>query len=197
MDNEKLLDRTRKDLRSVLISAPRGVPMRLLLSDYKMVLGCELPYRQLGYHRVEDLLVSIPDVVRVGRDATGEQACFAVANASTSQIARFVALQKKPKLKRSNAPPLTRKSMYTGFTKKSKFGPSSARPKASPYSGRKFSGGGGNFYNSGGPRFNRRGRYDSMHLWYHIRVSHLWGVTQFHWDRGGNIECHYIPGDTT
>lgn len=154
MDREKLLDRTRKDLRSVLISAPRGVPIRLLLNDYKMVLGCELPYRQLGYHRVEDLITSIPDVARMRRDVTsGEQTCFAVADQSTSQIARFVALQKKPRLKRSNAPPLTRKSMYAGFTRKSKFGPSSAKPG-------RAGGGGGNVYTGGPPRFNRsRGEY--------------------------------------
>lgn len=171
MDREKLLDRTRKDLRSVLISAPRGVPVRLLLSDYKKVLGCELPYRQLGCHRVEDFVASMPDVARVGLGPTGEQTCFAVADASTSQIARFVALQKKPRLKRSNAPPLTRKPMYTGFTKKSKFGPSSARPKSSPYSGRaggRFpggGGGGGSVYTGGPPRFNRRGE-----CWCHVPV---------------------------
>lgn len=146
MDKAKLLERTSKDLRSVLISAPRGVPLRLLLSDFKMVLGSELPYRQLGFQRLEDFLKSIPDVVRIARGATGEATCFAVADAATSQIARFVATQKKPKLKKSNAPPLVHKPVYSGFTKKSKFGPSSARPKPSPYISR---GGGGKFMGSG------------------------------------------------
>lgn len=144
MDKEKLLDRTRKDLRSVLISAPRGVPIRLLLSDFKMVLGYELPCRQLGFQRVEDFLRTIPDVIRLDRGVMGELTCFAVADASTSQIARFVALQKKPKLKKSNAPPMVRKPQsYAGFTKKSKFGPSSARPKMSPYSAHRSGGYGG------------------------------------------------------
>ena len=156
MDKTKVLERTSKDLRSVLISAPRGVPLRLLLSDFKMVLGSELPYRQLGFQRLEDFLRSIPNVVRIDRGATGETTCFAVADASTSQIARFVATQKKPKLKKSNAPPLIRKPVYSGFTKKSKFGPSSARPrpKSSPYfsrgGGGKFMMGPGNVYTGGG-----------------------------------------------
>lgn len=158
MDRQKLMERTCKDVRSVLISAPRGVPARLLLSDFKMVLGSELPYRQLGFQRLEDFLRSIPDVVRVDRGVTGEPTCFAVADASTSQLARFVAMQKKPKMKKSNAPPLVRKPMsMSGFTKKSKFGPSSARPKTSPYSSRmggKF-GGSGNVYAGGPPRQTR------------------------------------------
>lgn len=131
MDGEKLLERTSKDLRSVLISAPRGVPLRMLLNDFRMVVGSELPYRQLGYQRLEDFMRSIPNVVRVDRGAMGDPTCFAVADAATSQIARFVATQRKPKMKKSNAPPLVRKPMYAGFTKKSKFGPTSSRPYSS------------------------------------------------------------------
>ncbi len=163
MQQEKLLERTRKDLRSVLISAPRGVPVRLLLTDFKMVLGCELPFRQLGFQRLEDFIKSVPDVVRVDR-VNGEYTCLAVADASTSQIARFVATQKKPKLKRSNAPPLVRKpQVYSGFTKKSKFGPSSARPKVYPgyspsYGGRKSNPGSGSLY-MGPPRLRQYGSY--------------------------------------
>lgn len=160
MDREKLLDRTRKDLRSVLISAPRGVPCRILMGDFKMVLGYEVPCRQLGFQRLEDLLKAIPDVVRLDRGINGEPTCFAVADSTTSQIARFVALQKKPKIKKSNAPPLIRKPMYSGFTKKSKFGPSSARPKGSPYFGRGGSGRSmGQAMTTGGPRRQARPSY--------------------------------------
>lgn len=154
MDKEKILDRTKKDLRSVLISAPRGVPLPMLLRDFKQVLGSELPFKQLGFQRVEDFLKTIPDVVKVGRGVTGDPTCFAVADACTSQIARFVAAQKKPKLKKSNAPPCIRKpTVYTGFTKKGKFGPKA--PKKSQYyqrnSGYFRSGSGG--YGGGGSKF--------------------------------------------
>ncbi len=124
MDNEKLLDRVRKDLRSVLISAPRGVPIRMLIRDFKTVLGYELPYRQFSFQTVEDFVRKVPDVARISSGVTGEPTCFAVADQCTSQIARFVASQKKPKIKRSNAPPLLNKPVFSGFTKKSKFGPS-------------------------------------------------------------------------
>lgn len=141
MDNAKLMERTAKDLRSVLLSAPRGVPLRLLLSDFKMVVGCEVPYRQLGFQKLEDLLKSLPNVVRLGTGATGELTCFAIADSTTSQLARFIATQKKPKLKKSSAPPMVNRPMYTGFTKKSKFGPR-ARPSTR-------GGGGGRFPSSG------------------------------------------------
>ena len=129
MDREKLLDRTRKDLRSVLISAPRGVPLRMLLQDFKMILGYELPFRQLGFQKYEEFIRTIPDVVKLAMGAMNEPTCFAVADANTRQIARFVALQKKPKLKKNNTPPSVKKPINPGFTKKSKFGPSSARPR--------------------------------------------------------------------
>lgn len=145
-----MLERTSKDLRSVLISAPRGVPLRMLLNDFKMVVGSELPYRQLGHQRLEDFMRSIPNVVRVDRGPTGEPTCFAIADAATSQIARFVATQRKPKLKKSNAPPLVRKPIYAGFTKKSKFGPSSARPYSTRFGGGRFVSP-GNVYTGGSP----------------------------------------------
>ena len=125
---DELLEKTKKALRSVLISAPRGVPARMIFGDYKAVMGKELPYRELGYRNIEDFIRSIPDVVRIGSGPTGEPTYYAVANAETQQIARFVAVQKKPKFKKSLAPPSTRglprPVVKTGvFTKKFKYGP--------------------------------------------------------------------------
>ena len=162
MDRDKLLDRTKKDLRSVLISAPRGVALNMLLKDFKQVLGSELPFRQLGFRSVEEFLRTAPDVVRIDQGITG-LTCYAVADASTSQIARFVALQKKPKLKKSGLPPAVRKPVM-GFTKKSKFGPK--KQYSSPrgggggffsYSNRSAGGAkyGGSVYPGGPPRQNR------------------------------------------
>ena len=163
---DKLLDRTCKDLRSVLISAPRGVPLRLIQSDFRMVLGYELPFKQLGFQRLDDFISSVPDVVRV-EWSNGEHTCLAVADASTSQIARFVATQKKPKLKKSNAPPMVRKpQVLAGFTKKSsKYGPSSARPKVSPGNwGKKSFAGPGSVYTGGSSRYKQysKGELDQM-----------------------------------
>lgn len=123
-----LLDKTRKALRSVLISAPRGVPAHLLASDFRMVLGYELPYKQLGFTKLDEFVRSIPDVVRLGNGLEGEPTYFAVADSKTSQILRFVSSQKKPKVKRSHAPPVVRKPV-SGFTKKNWFGPKSGKPR--------------------------------------------------------------------
>ncbi len=128
-----ILDKTKKALRAVLISAPRGVAARMLCKDFKCVLGYELPYRELGYHRMEDFLNTIPDVARLGTGATGELTYFGVADAKTSQICRFVATQKKPKIKKSGAPPAIQKPSSTfAFTKKSRYGPIS-KPKVAGF----------------------------------------------------------------
>lgn len=134
MDKGELLEKTKKDLRSLLISAPRGVPARLLLSDFKMVTGKELPYRQLGFRNLDDLVRAIPDVIQSGMGSTGEMTFFGVANANTQQIARFVKVQKKPKLKKSGAPPPVRLRTPVNkmaFTNRNRYGPRST-PRAAP-----------------------------------------------------------------
>lgn len=166
MDVQELLDKTKKALRSILISAPRGVAARLILKDYKMVMGKELPFRNLGYSTVEDFIRSVPDVVRLAPGATGELTMFPVANAETQQIARFVASQKKPKLKKPRYPPPTavgRPSRVAGFSTKSKFGTGRQRSR----------GGGGSFGRGGskGPSFMSKSYKQGMYCkFYKIRV---------------------------
>lgn len=128
MNQDQVLGKLKKELRSLLISAPRGVALPLLAKDYKMVMGKELPYREMGYRNLEQFIDSVPDTIRLGHGPAGIT-CFAVANAETQQIARFVASQKKPALKKSLMPPavvLRKPSSVSGFSKKSQFGP---RPK--------------------------------------------------------------------
>ncbi len=123
MDSAELMEKTKKAIRALLISAPRGVPARLFLVDYRKVMGKELPFRNLGFRNVDDFIRGIPDVLRIGMGATGEPTLFPVVTAQTSQIARFVATQKKPKLKRSYMPPSTmapsRSVKMSGFSNKS------------------------------------------------------------------------------
>ena len=129
MDRDQVLEKTKKELRSLLISAPRGVALPLLAKDYKMVIGREMPYRELGFRNVEQFIDSIPDTVQLGSGPAG-LTCYAIANAETRQIARFVASQKKPSIKKSMIPPaaVIRKPVnMAGFTKKSRFGPANFR----------------------------------------------------------------------
>ena len=137
MDKDAVLDKTKKELRSLLISAPRGVALTLLAKDYKMVMGKELPYRQFGYRNIEEFIRSVPDTIRVGLGPAGET-CYAVANAETQQIARFVASQKKPALKKSLRPPpaVSRNTVkMSGFSKKNNFGPANSRWRRTGHSG--------------------------------------------------------------
>ena len=152
--SSELLNRVKKDLRSVLISAPRGVPARLVCPDFRTVVGYELPYRELGFQRFEDFISSIRDVARPVTNPNGDLAYFGVPDEKTSQISRFVQTQKKPKLKKSGAPPMIQKPNMSNFTKKFRYGPISRG---------KPSGGGSGFMpkqqgprqGGGGPNSNR------------------------------------------
>ncbi len=107
MDNAELFEKIKKGIRALLISAPRGVPTRLFLVDYRKVMGQELPFRALGFRDVREFIHGLPDVIREAPGPTGEPTLFPVVTAETSQIARFVATQKKPKIKKSLMPPST------------------------------------------------------------------------------------------
>ena len=169
MDPDQILDKTKKELRSLLISAPRGVAVSLLAKDYKMVMGKELPYREMGYRNIEQFIQSIPDTIRVGHGPAG-LTCYAVANAETQQIARFVASQKKPALKKSLKPPpvaIRQPTKMSGFTKKSHFGPGSSRPRKFHYSG--AGGGGGKYYPPAPAKHRSQQQY--IPAGYHVRPS--------------------------
>lgn len=104
MDREKLKDRVKKEIRSLLISAPRGVPANLFLKDYRSMNGKELPFRDLGYGRLEDFICSIPDVVKVGNGPTGQATFYPVATRETQHMVSLISRQKKPTLKKSLVP---------------------------------------------------------------------------------------------
>ena len=123
MDRGKILERTRRDLRSLLISAPRGVPVHLIPKDYKLTVGSLLPLRELGFSRLEDFLATIPDVVKVSMGAMGVPTAFAVANADTVGILSLVSRQKKPKLKKSGLPPSAAVIRPHAFVSRPRYGP--------------------------------------------------------------------------
>ena len=95
---EGLIKNTRAMLRSVLLSAPRGVRARSLESEYRGITGKMIPYRELGYKSLKDFMNSLQDVARLST-ADGEPVYYGVADSSTAHIAKMVAKQKKPKKK--------------------------------------------------------------------------------------------------
>ena len=99
--SSELLERTKKELRALLISAPRGVNAFNLAKDYKMVTKKELPWRELGYRNLHVFVRSIPDVIREETGPDGQPVYKAIPNKETATIARMVASQKKPPLKKA------------------------------------------------------------------------------------------------
>ena len=96
--NESLLKNTRSMLRSVLLSAPRGVRARNLEAEYRGITGKIIPYRELGYKSLKDFMNTLQDVARLST-TEGEPIYYGVADSSTAHIAKMVSKQKKPKKK--------------------------------------------------------------------------------------------------
>ena len=104
-EKAEVLRKTKSMLRSVLLSAPRGVVSRRMQSEYQSLTGKTIPYKELGYPTLESFLDSIPDVIASGIGVTGEMTYFGRADSSTEHIAKLVAKQKKGKVKRPIHPP--------------------------------------------------------------------------------------------
>lgn len=54
----------KRNLRSVLLSQKGGVPLSMLIRDYKKLVGTNLNVRGLGFTDLPALLESVPDVAR-------------------------------------------------------------------------------------------------------------------------------------
>merc|ERR1712029_1119937 len=61
-DPGSLLVKTKKYLRSALLSTKGGVPAEQVYRDYRDLVGEGIPYRRLGYETLENFLTSVPDV---------------------------------------------------------------------------------------------------------------------------------------
>ncbi|XP_009999302.1 PREDICTED: tudor domain-containing protein 7 [Chaetura pelagica] len=90
---------TAKTLRAVLHSFKNGVPLSELQGEYKSLTGEWIPFRHLGHDTLESYLESIPGVVRMEGNKTGEVICHAVACSETAPIAQLVARQRSSKRK--------------------------------------------------------------------------------------------------
>lgn len=86
-------------IRSVLTSTQGSLDVGSLRRDYKMLMGEEIPFRRLGFGRLEDFLQSCPGLA-VKRGANGEVYVDAVVTEKSAHIASLVGRQKSaPKRK--------------------------------------------------------------------------------------------------
>ena len=96
------IDSVKQLLRSVLLSSKAGVKASRLQGDYQELCGGYIPHTKFGFSSLHDFIVSISDVVRVGRNSDNELTYFAIADSSTQHIQALVSKQKskeKPKKK--------------------------------------------------------------------------------------------------
>ena len=85
------------ELRSVLMGMKNGASVKQLHGEYETRMGSRIPFQELGYRNVVELIQNIPDVAELD-NSTGELRVHAVADANTAHIARMVAKQKVGRL---------------------------------------------------------------------------------------------------
>ncbi|KAM9406235.1 tudor domain-containing protein 7B isoform 1-T1 [Salvelinus alpinus] len=89
----------KKMLREVLTankSGP-GVSLSRLQSEYKDLTGEQIPHKQMGHGNLDALLHSMPSVVRMERNRSGEMVYFTSVSGETAHVAKLVARQRTSK----------------------------------------------------------------------------------------------------
>lgn len=121
-------------LRAVLISSPRGVPLYRLDREYRSITFEPIPYKKCGFSTLDDFIRSIPRVARIQTDRDGETVVVGVPSEADQHVAKLIAKQKKPKIRKSARP--ARRPMASSYrfytpakSHTSKFGPRSTNAK--------------------------------------------------------------------
>lgn len=65
-------DLVKKMLRAVLQANTGGLSLSRLQSEYKELTGDLIPHKQMGHNNLDALLASMPSVVRMERNRSGE-----------------------------------------------------------------------------------------------------------------------------
>lgn len=64
---ESNLNYVKTIIRSILTSSPGSMTIRQVLTDYEHLEGNSLPYRELGFKTVFEILGTMKDVLQVGQ----------------------------------------------------------------------------------------------------------------------------------
>ncbi|XP_056385354.1 tudor domain-containing protein 5-like [Hyla sarda] len=94
MNKERVLQTLKKEVRSLLIASKLGLSVQELEHDYRTLVGSPLPTKTLNYRSTMELLLDMPDVVKVRTQVDGSVLLSAVVNEQTKGIAELVSRQK-------------------------------------------------------------------------------------------------------
>lgn len=68
----------KKMLRAILQANKGGISLSRLQSEYKELSGEQIPHKQMGHNHLDALLASMPSVIRMERNRSGEVCVFSV-----------------------------------------------------------------------------------------------------------------------
>ncbi|XP_056156296.1 tudor domain-containing protein 7B [Lampris incognitus] len=87
----------KKMLRAILQANKGGVSLSRLQTEYKELTGEQIPNKQMGHNQLDALLASMPSVVRMERNRSGETVYFASVANEAAHVAKVVARQRSSK----------------------------------------------------------------------------------------------------
>ncbi|CAF0783856.1 unnamed protein product [Rotaria sordida] len=103
------------ELRSLLISSQQGCDEYQLMRDYNAYNGRKIPFHEMGYGNLIELLTSMPDVARM--DQTRRPIIIhGIADQSTVHIKKFVMAQKRKKPSRNGRGGMNRSNFNNRIT---------------------------------------------------------------------------------
>ncbi|NXN96165.1 TDRD5 protein, partial [Rhinopomastus cyanomelas] len=99
----ELMELVKKEVRSLLIAAKKGLTPAQLEQEYLAVVGKPFPLQDLGFQSALELVANMPEVVRICPYGKDTLILKAIADEATKDVAELVARQRCTKARKSVA----------------------------------------------------------------------------------------------